>query len=193
MRFKEFREAVIVPPKLNIKTNDIKKLNRQFKDTIISFNGYVKTPGEMNAAYIPEIDEIHIEITKDASYNTIEALLQHEIIHSIQDSKSGMRMAASIEKERQQQIEVTNQIKKAKESDLPGLLKKLEQLEVKRAFLNHEEEMTYAYMAVKLRDSENPSEVIKKFQGWWNQETQTKLSKRFMKYFNSYWTVKDEL
>jgi hypothetical protein len=177
-------------------------LNRQFEDTIVSFEGYVDSMDEMEASYIPELDEIQVYIHKSAPLNTIEALVQHEIIHMMQDDSSGMRMAKSIEKERKAQLAVSKQIMKLQkkkkktpqdEEKITELIKQLENLEVKRAFDNHEEKMTYAYMAVKMRGSDNPKEVIDDFNKWWVNMTGKKMDKQMLKYFGSYWMVKEKL
>ena len=84
MTFKTYLEAVIVPLKLNIKTTNIKKLNKQFKDSIITFE-YAEGA---SAAYHPQFGSITVYITKDTPHHAIEALVQHELIHQVQDKKS---------------------------------------------------------------------------------------------------------
>jgi len=198
MKFKDYiQENVIIPNKISIKTNDIDKLNNQFEETIVIFMDYVDTDDEMRAAYIPETEEIEVYISKNANFNTIEALVQHEIIHSIQDDKSGMRMINNIQKERDVILSLTNQIKKLNpEKDLNKIMKlaqKLSETENIRAFLNNEEYMSYAYMAVKMRNSDKIKEVLKDFNKWWKKMTGQKMNNKMLKYFYSYWLVKNEL
>jgi asparagine synthetase B (glutamine-hydrolysing) len=106
-------------------------------------------------------------------------------------------MLNSIDKEMKEQKEITKKILSLdKDKDLKeiiSLAKKLETLETKRAFLNNEEYMAYAYMAVKMRGSENIKEVLNDFNKWWLKMTNKKMPKKMMKYFYSYWMVKDDL
>lgn len=200
MRFRQYlQEAVIVPDRIKITTTDIDELEAQFADTIVTFEE-VDDINHTGGGYIPELDEIEVRVHPDMNLNSLEAIINHEIIHSIQDQKSNMRMAASIEKERLQQKKITTKIQKldmSKPAHVPKIMKlakELEKTEVKRAFDNAEEKMTYAYMAVKMRGSENIKEVIKDFNNWWTKMTNgKKMDKRMLKYFYSYWMIKDKL
>lgn len=200
MRFKTYlSEGIVIPNKIKITTNNIDKLNDQFQDTIITFMDYVDSMDEMRASYIPELEEIEVYIHKDAPHNTIEALVQHELIHSIQDNKSGMLMVKEENKRRDKIDKVTKKIKKLNitcpvdMSKATGLCKELSDLENERAFLNHQEYMTYAMMFVKMRKSENQKTVLKDASEWWKKVTGKKLNKKLLKYFASYWVVRKEL
>ncbi len=190
----DINEAVIVPPKLNIKTNDIKKLNRQFKDTIISFK---YDEGE-HAAYRPELDEIVVYITPDTPHHVIEALLQHELIHQIQDERSGMRMQADIEAQYNivkgylkelDDLDDTDEVDPDVASEIMGKIKKAQ---IKAQHLNDEERMTYSAMFIKLRSSNNIKQIVKEANEHWIQFTGEKMNKKMLKYLYSYWLIRDK-
>ena len=194
MTFKNYiAEAVIVPKKLTIKTTDIKKLNKQFKDTIVSFE---YDTGE-HAAYLPQLSQIKVYITKATPHNTIEALLQHELIHLEQDKKSGMRMQADIEKSHQIVQNYLDDLEEF-EDEIPDevaadMLKQIDRQRVIAQHLNDEERMTYAMMFVKLRKTENIHQLIKDANEMWKVWTNEKMNNKMLKYIYSYWLVKDEL
>lgn len=195
MKFKQYlNEAVIVPPKLNIKTNDIKKLNKQFKDTIISFE---YDTGE-HAAYLPKLQKIVVHITKDTPHHVIEALIQHELIHQVQDKKSGNRMQADIEAQHavvSGYLEELDMLDDGDEIDdyiAAELMGKINKARIKAQHLNDEERMAYAMMFVKLRSSNNIKDVLKEANKHWIQFTGQAMDKKLMKYFASYWMVKDQ-
>lgn len=198
MKFQQYcqslREGIIVPPKLNIKTLDIKKLNKQFQNTIISFE---MSDGGMHAAYVPENEEIIVYLDVDGEMNipSLEAVLQHEIIHSIQDDKSGMRMAKSIQTDYEKIRDMNAEVAKYADGEEipPTLTKNYEELEAKMNFLNPEEEMAYAYMYAKMYKNLNIKEVLKKMKIEWKKWSNKTPSKRLLKYFGSYWMVKDKL
>ena len=194
MRFKTFLEAVIVPDKIRITTTDIKKLNNQFKNTNITFD---YDTGE-HAAYHPNLGTITVYITKETPFHIIEALLQHELIHQVQDIKSGRRMQADIERQYaivQGYLEELEQFKDDEIDDLiaADLMDKINKARIKAQHLNDEERMTYAMMFVKLRSSDNIKSVLKEADKHWRQFTGVGLDKKIMKYFYSYWLVKNEL
>lgn len=196
MHFKNYlNEAVIIPPKLSIKTNDIKKLNKQFKDTIISFD---YDTGE-HAAYLPQFNKIVVHITKDTPHHVIEALIQHEIIHQIQDQKSGKRMQADIEAQHavvKGYLEELDYLDDDDEVDsyiAQDIMDKINKARIKAQHLNDEERMAYAMMFVKLRSSDNIKAVQKEANKHWIQFTGQGMDKKLMKYFASYWLVKDRL
>lgn len=196
MHFKNYlQEAVIVPPKLNIKTNDIKKLNKQFKDTIISFD---YDEGE-HAAYHPQYNTITVYITKTTPHHVIEALVQHEVIHQIQDQKSGKRMQADIEAQHSivkgylEELDMLDDDDEIDEYIAAELMDKINKVRIKAQHLNDEERMTYAMMFVKLRSSNDIKKVLDEANKHWIQFTGIKMNKKMMKYFASYWMVKEKL
>ncbi|MCD6435955.1 MAG: hypothetical protein J7L15_06160 [Clostridiales bacterium] len=187
-------EGIIVPPKLNIKTLDIKKLNKQFQNTIISFQ---MSDGGAHASYVPENEEIIVYLDADGGmdFNTLEALIQHEIIHSTQDQKSGMRMADAIQKDFKKLRILNAKVASCEDGEelCPVLIKDYKNLIAKMDFLNHEEEMAYAYMYAKMYKSLSIKDVLKKMADEWVGWTNKSPSKRMMKYFGSYWMIKDDL
>ncbi len=196
MTFKDYiSEGIIVPTKIKITTTDIKKLNKIFKDTIIEFD---YDTGE-HGAYLPQFNKIVIYITKETPFSIIEALIQHEIIHSIQDKKSGMRMNKTIQTEFQSMQDLMDEVDDLDDDDeidsyiLVDLMKKYNDLHTKAKYLNDEERMTYAYMFVKLRRNDDFKKVINKANEDWYKWTKQKMNKKMMKYFYSYWMVKDSL
>jgi len=199
MNFKNYiQEGIIVPPKIKIKTNDITSLNKQFKgysDPEIKFEWDTGTHGE----YIPALDQIIIYVDDTATPDIIEVILQHEIIHSVQDKKSGMRMALDIQK---QQQEITNlssyvdDLDDDEEIDV-DLLQKImslkKKLQNKMEFLNHEEEMTYSFMYAKMYKNLGFKKAMKQLQDEWLEWTDKKPTNRMLKYFAMYWQLKDQL
>lgn len=195
MDFKNYlHEAVIVPPKLSIKTNDIKKLEKQFKNTIITFE---ISDGGTHAAYVPENESIIVYLDKDGDTPpaALEAIIQHEIIHSIQDDKSNMRMADNIQIGFEQLRAMNKEILSIDDDEEidPKLVKKYQDLVAKMDFLNPEEEMAYAYMYVKMYKELNLKELLKKMTAEWVKWTNKKPSKKMLKYFYSYWMIRKEL
>ena len=194
MKFKKYlqTEGVIVPDKINIKTTDIKKLNKQFKDSIIEFK---QSDGGPHGGYVPALDKIVIYVDPEMPTSALESLVQHEIIHLIQDKKSGGRMAASIQKEYEKLKEIEEYIEDLDDDEeVPvDLVKLYQDLTVKMEFLNPEEEMTYSYMYAKMYKNLPVKEVIKKMTDEWVKWTNQKPSKRMLKYFYSYWTIRKDL
>lgn len=199
MNFKNFlsdlAEGIIIPNKIVIKSNDIKKLNKQFKDTIISFE---YDTGE-HAAYLPQFNKIKVYITKDTPHHVIEALVQHEVIHSIQDKKSGNRMQADIEAQYaivRGYLDELDDLDDEDEVDgyiAQELMNKIKKAQIKAQHLNDEERQAYAYMFVKLRGSNNIKEVLKQANEHWVQFTGQKMDNKLKKYFASYWMVREKL
>lgn len=195
MRFKSYLlEGIIVPEKISINTLDINKLNKQFKDTIISFE---KSDGGAHAAYVPENEEIIVYLDADGEMDTktLETLVQHEVIHSIQDNKSGMRMADVIQKDYEKLRAMNLEVANLKDDDeiSPEFMKKYKELEAKMNFLNPEEQMAYAYMYAKMYKKLSIKEVMKKMTDEWKKWSNQKPSKKMLKYFYSYWTVRKDL
>jgi len=204
MNFKAYlQEGIIVPKKISIKTTDIKKLQKQFEqDPIIGYNfHYTEEDQPASAAYLADDeDNINIEVYVKPGMNPkeLEALIQHEIIHTIQDDKSGYRMAQELAKEFQARQKINDKIKKVCPTDknaLPKCIKlsqELEKWQAKHSFGSHQEEMTYAYMFVKGRKNDNPKDVMDEAKKWLNSQG-AKFTKRMRKYFGMYWAVKGEL
>ena len=192
MNFKSFlHEAIIIPPKLKITTTDIKKLNKQFKDTIISFE---LSDGGPHAAYVPELEVVKVYVDPEMTPKVLEALIQHELIHVEQDKKSGMRMGPQIAKNFKKLKEIEEYIEDTDEDEVePEVLKAYEDIVKDMDFLNDEERMVYAYMFVKLRPSDNIKDAIKFMNDEWIKWTNKKPTKKMSKYFASYWMVKDKL
>ena len=199
MDFKAFlNEGIIVPPKLDIKTNDIKKLNKQFKgysNPAILF----KSDTGPHGAYIPKLDQIVIYIDDEIQPSAIEAILQHEIIHSIQDKKSGMRMAKDIQDQQDKIRDLEDYVDDMDDDEEidPVLLTKImtlkQKLEIEMEHLNPEEEMVYSYMYAKMYKTQDFKTVLGTLQQEWKDWTNTKPSKRMLKYFGLYWQVRKDL
>ena len=199
MKFSSYlSEGIIVPPKLSIKTNDIKKLNKQFKGykhPSITFQADTGPHG----AYIPKLDKIIIYIDDEIQPETIESILQHEIIHSIQDMKSGMKMAKSIEKQQDKIRDLESYVDDLDDDEeidpilLSNILQLKKKLEIDMEHLNPEEEMVYAYMYAKMYKSKDFKEVLEILQTEWLKWTNQKPTQRYLKYFALYWAVRKEL
>ena len=193
----DIQEGIIVPPKLKIKTNDITSLNKQFKghNPEIKFKRDTGTHGE----YIPALDQIIIYVDTTTEADAIEVILQHEIIHSIQDKKSGMRMAQDIQKQQQEITDLCSYVDDLDDDEvidpkkLQVIMSLRQKLQVKMEFLNHEEEMTYAYMYAKMYKKLGFKKALKNLQDEWKEWTTKKPSNRMLKYFAMYWQLKDQL
>ncbi len=195
MTFKNYlNEGIIVPKKLNIKTTNIKKLNKQFKDTILHFV-YTKENEAPRGSYIPSENEIYIYVDKEMPLVVLEALIQHELIHLEQDKRSGGRMAQDIEKDFKILKDIEEYISSLDDDEtIPEETIKLYQdTKIKMEHLNHEEEMTYSYMYVKIYSDESMNKVIERMKNDWKEWTGKSPTKKMMKYFGSYWMVKNEL
>jgi len=199
MNFLSFlQEGIIVPPKLSIKTTDIKKLNKQFK-------GYsnpeiiFKADTGPHGSYVPALDQIIIYVDDSVQPEAIEAILQHEIIHSIQDKKSGMRMMQDIQKQQEQITALADYVDDLDDEEeidplmLANLEKQRTTLQNKMEFLNHEEMMTYSYMYAKMYKAKKFKVVLKQLQDEWLEWTDKKVSRKMMKYFAMYWQVRKDL
>ena len=199
MNFKSYiNEGIIVPPKLSITTNDIKKLNQQFKkykNPDIIF----KSDTGPHGAYIPKLDQIIIYVVQDQDPSSIETILQHEIIHTIQDQKSGMRMAKNIQDQMDKIRDLEDYVDDLDDDEeidpvlLTQIMSLKNKLEIEMEHLNPEEEMTYAYMYVKMYKSLGLKVALGNLQKEWKEWTTKKPSNRMLKYFSMYWAVKDDL
>jgi len=199
MGFKKYiKEAVIVPERIKITSNDPEVLNKQFK--------HRKTPSIVfkydtgpHGAYVPKLDTIFIYLVPGMDFNTIETLINHEIIHTIQDKRSGMRMAQNIQREMEEIRSLEDYLEDIDDDEeiqpelLTKLLKLKKDLEIKMEHLNPEEEMAYAYMFVKMYKQKGFKTVLQNLQSNWLKWTNTKPTKRMLKYLALYWSVKDEL
>ena len=194
MRFKKYlqTEGVIVPDKINIKTTNIDNLNKQFKHSIIEFK---LSDGGPHAGYVPALDKIIVYVDPEMPTSALEALIQHELIHLLQDKKSGGRMASNIQKEFEKLREIEEYINDLDDDDkVPiELVKLYNDLKTKMEFLNPEEEMAYSYMYTKMYKKLPVKEVIKKMSNEWKEWTSKKPSKRMLKYFYSYWIIRKDL
>ncbi len=196
MRFKEFlQEGIIVPKKLNIKSNDVDELNKQFKNEKIEF----KWDTGPHGAYIPKLDKIIIYLVPDMEYDLIATLISHEVIHLTQDMKSGMRMGAVIQKEQDEIRNLAGYLDDLDDDEEVSdeLLAKLEKMkkdiEIKMDHLNPEEEMAYAYMYAKMYQTQPFKKVLKGLSDEWVSWTNQKPSKRMLKYFGMYWMIRKDL
>ncbi len=200
MNFKNYlKEAVIIPKKIVIKTNDIGKLNKQFKNYPINFIfKYAEDGQDESAGYIPKDNKITVIIKPETPQHVIEALVQHEIIHSIQDNKSGKRMQADIEKSASMLKQIVADVdywadEEHGEEAISYLAKEYQKIQTKAKFLNDEERMTYAYMFVKLRGCNDIRQVMKDANEMWTAMADEKMNNKMLKYFYMYWQVKEEL
>ena len=201
MSFKNYlQEAVIVPEKIKITTTDVNKLNKQFKNYPVKFVfREIDTDTEPAAGYTPKNNTITVSINNTVPLIAVEALIQHEIIHTIQDKKSGSRMQADIEHSAKLMKDIVDQVDDWEDDDENGpqaisyLAKEYQKLQTKAKFLNDEERMTYAYMFVKLRSSDSIRKVLKEANKMWVDLTNEKMNNKMMKYFYMYWSVKGEL
>jgi len=199
MNFKAFlNEGIIVPPKLDIKTNDISKLNKQFK-SYSNPSIIFKADTGPHGAYVPKNDQIIIYLVPDMETSAIEAILQHEVIHSIQDLRSGMKMAVDIQKQQDKIRDLESYVDDLDDDEeidpvlLTQIMKLKQKLEIEMEHLNPEEEMVYAYMYAKMYKTLGFKVAFGNLQREWLEWTEQKPSKRLMKYFGLYWTVKGEL
>jgi len=175
--FLDLTEKVIVPDGLNIDTKDIEKLNKKYQKFGFNF----KNTKKQSSANYTETGEINVKINPDEDLRDIDTLINHEIIHQIQDKKSGGKMSAYNKK-------LVDQIKNAKG-------KRKEELIQKQQYENAEDLMAYSYMLVRDRKKYNiksPEDVVK-FMVDWVQIKNPKLLQKLKNYANQYWVLRNKL
>lgn len=172
-------ENIIEPYNINIKTHDIKKLNKQFKKEKIIFNN-----GELRAFYNQEDNTIEVFISEKDNFRAIEAMIGHEMIHREQNKRSGKNYFKQSKK-------LVNRI-----NNLIPLVNKGDEKAVKEQeklldyFMKSSpyEQMAYAYQIVKTYKNKTPREMIKIL-----EKNNLKVDKKMLKYIGMYWLIRDKI
>lgn len=184
-------EAVIEPEKIKIRTNNITKLNEEFKKYNIVFN---YSPNEVKAHYDKQKDEIVIFFMKTTEFNVIEALIGHEMVHREQHKKAGENYFEQSKKYRDELNSLANKINDIDMTNpnevktLSALHKKYKEMLDVFLFLTPYESMAYAYQFVKEFYYLTPMGIIKQM-----EKEGIKLTNKTKKYIAMYWLIKDKI
>jgi hypothetical protein len=189
-------EGIIKPELISINTYNENKLNNEFKKYNINF---IKDNQNLNAYYDKKTDTITIIYSEKDSFNEIEALIGHEMVHKEQHKKSNEYF-----KQSGRTIEKINELiqKKTKLLKEPGgVLKYSKELnklnsEINKIYnyflyLTPYEKMAYAYQFVYMNKNLNPNDIIKKLKN----SVETKdfpITSDFKKYVAMYWLLRNK-
>lgn len=183
-------EAVIEPEKIKINSYNKDKLNKEFSIYNIIFHNNQKLSGYYNK----KDDEIHIFYSNKNTFNEIEAMIGHEMVHKIQHKHSNKyfeqseKIINAINSNEKKLIELfnINTIDSMKEWN------KLRQENIKlyNNFLYNTvyEKMAYAYQEVKLNTSGKVTDIINKL-----EKMGFLVDNKLKKYIGMYWLIKDKL
>lgn len=186
-------EAVIEPHLIKIRTNNINKLNDEFKKFNIKFS-YSDNPNDLRGYYDKENDEINIFFNKNIDFETLEAMIGHEMVHKEQHKRAGENYF----KQSEQVVTKINHI--AKEMSTLNIFdledsKKFEKLKKERQellnkflYLSPYETMAYAYQFVKEYKSLSPSGIINKL-----KENGILINNLTKKYIAMYWLIRNKI
>ncbi len=204
MRFSEYlKEGIIIPDKIKINTLNVKKLNKQFKDTNITFYGPEDEEYQSNqhsdtphaASYSGNKDyglaEISVFVDSDANIKKLETDIEHEILHSKQHKKSTKStMHPEMEDLMSKAIDhrIAGDDEKFKKTR-DQVLKKMEQRGY--GWDTYYEKMAYAFTMVKRnKNAKNVNVVIDQMKKWLPGFP---IDNQFKKYVGMYWMVRKEL
>lgn len=183
-------EAVIEPHLIKIKTNNIEKLNDEFKKYNIKFH----YSNDIQGLYDKSKDEINIYFPKNIDFNTLEALIGHEMVHKEQHKNAGQNYFKQSEKI----VKRINDL--AKDINLLDMMdekdvKKYKVLNSERnkllnnfLYLSPYESMAYAYQFVKEYKNLLPQEIIEKLKD--NKILINNLTKI---YIAMYWLIRSKI
>lgn len=190
-------EAVILPQLIEINTYDQYELNKKF----IGYNiNFIKDDKQsLNGYYDKANDFITIIYSKNDTFEEIEALLGHEMVHKEQHKKTGEYF--------KQSERIVNQIndmrlKLNKLLKMPGgnliNAKQIKEIQDKMNIMYHNflyctpyEKMAYAYQFVHINKNLNPNNIIKKIK----TDEFTKefpITTEFKKYVYMYWVLRNK-
>ena len=189
-------EGIIKLELISINTHDKSKLNSEFKKYNINF---IKDNKNLNAHSDKKTDTITIMYSERDTFNEIEAIIGHEMVHKEQHKKSNEYF-----KQSERTIGKINYLiqKKTKLLKEPGVILKhsnelnklnLEINKIYNYFLYSTpyEKMAYAYQFVYMNKNMNPNDIINKLKN--NVETKDfPITSDFKKYIAMYWLLRNK-
>ena len=187
-------EAIILPENIKINTYDSEKLNKQFEKQKIKFFNVLKNKNDLCARYNPKNDETEVYYSDKNTFNEIEAILGHEMIHKAQNKLNTkfIEQAETLVKrinsrqEKMSELMNINTVESMKEWQKLLKINEKERLE----FLQNSvfEKMAYAYSEVKMNRDGKLSDLIEKF-----RKNGFLVDNKLKKYIGMYWLIKDKL
>ena len=187
-------EAIILPENIKINTYDSEKLNKQFEKQKIKFFNVLKNKNDLRARYNPKNDETEVYYSDKNTFNEIEAILGHEMIHKAQNKLNTkfIEQAENLVKrinsrqEKMSELMDINTIESMKEWQKLLKINEKERLD----FLQNSvfEKMAYAYSEVKMNRDGKLSDLIEKF-----RKSKFVIDNKLKKYIGMYWLIKDKL
>ena len=185
-------EAIILPENIKINTHNQEKLNKEFNKYKITFFNSLKN--ELWARYNPKNDETEVYYSDKNTFNEIEAILGHEMVHKAQNKLNTkfIEQAENLVKrinsrqEKMSELMNINTIESMKEWQKLLKINEKERLEF---FQNSVfEKMAYAYSEVKMNRDGKLSDLIEKF-----RKSKFVIDNKLKKYIGMYWLIKDKL
>lgn len=183
-------EAVIEPEKIKINTLDEDTLNKQFKSINIIFHNNQKLSGY----YDKKEDEIHIIYSNKDTFNQLESVVGHEMVHKIQHKHSNKYFEQSekiinqINTNEKKLIELFNT--NTKESMQEWNKLRIKNIKIYNDYLYNTvyEKMAYAYQEVKSNTSGKITDIIDKL-----QRNGFVVDNKMRKYIGMYWLIRDKI
>jgi hypothetical protein len=195
-KFKDYlNEKVIIPNKYDFKTTDVTTLNDWYNDDGFEFTE-IDEDEELRAGYDPKTGIINVYVPEN--YDDLEmlnTLIEHEVIHKIQDKLSKGKMGERLLKSIDEINKLKQQKKREPEEKIDAIEKKIQKLQNDVRYKNQEELMTYSYMVTKLRKRykmKNAKDVYEYLKKWLEIEDK-RLLKKLKNYTKQYWKFKDKL
>ena len=185
-------EAVIEPEKIKINTYNEDKLNKEFKKYNIMF--IYKDHINLNGYYDKKEDLITVYYSDKDSFNEIEAMVGHEMVHKIQHKHSNKyfeqseKIVNQINANEKKLIELFNT--NTKESMQEWNKLRLKNIKIYNDYLFNTvyEKMAYAYQEVKNNTSGKIADIIKKL-----ERSGFIADNKLRKYIGMYWLIKDKI
>ena len=185
-------EAIILPENIKINTHNQEKLNKEFNKYKITFFNSLKN--ELWARYNPKNDETEVYYSDKNTFNEIEAILGHEMVHKAQNKLNTkfIEQAENLVKrinsrqEKMSELMNINTIESMKEWQKLLKINEKERLD----FLQNSvfEKMAYAYSEVKMNRDGKLSDLIEKF-----RKSKFVIDNKLKKYIGMYWLIRDKL
>ena len=187
-------EAIILPENIKLNTHDSEKLNKQFQKQKIKFFNVLKNKNELRARYNPNTDETEVYYSENNSFEEIEAMIGHEMIHKVQnklnvkyiEQATNLVNRINVRQEKMQDLMIINTVESMKEWQKLLKLNEKERLE----FLQNSvfEKMAYAYSEVKMNKDMKLSDLLTKF-----KKSNFIIDNKLKKYIGMYWLIKDKI
>ena len=185
-------EAIILPENIKINTHNQEKLNKEFNKYKITFFNSLKN--ELWARYNPKNDETEVYYSDKNTFNEIEAILGHEMVHKAQnklntkfiEQAENLVKGINSRQEKMSELMNINTIESMKEWQKLLKINEKERLD----FLQNSvfEKMAYAYSEVKMNRDGKLSDLIEKF-----RKSKFVIDNKLKKHIGMYWLIKDKL